>query len=461
MRHWFLLNCPAAPLLGAGHHMVIRNFRICCGTALIFCFIFSFKLPYLYNSAALASAVSFVHVFCQPATLVQLRRIFFNKLYLWLNALVVCFFVYSALITVVHGEYDFSFLSLFVSYGFYMLSGPVVLTAVHSIYRLEASDAIINAFTVQSVIIIVAFFVPGFRDALRIFKDETQLEIADGYFGGGLRGLALAGGLFFSLSCGYCLYFFLVARRFIEKRLSMPGLAAVLVSMFSAVTAGRTSLLGMALAGGLVMAFFVLRVNRELLAANLKRLGLLVVCIVAFVLVAVPQKYLDTAFESYAKFSFEMVFNLLEGKGFTTSSTDRLNEMYFPLEVGEVLNGDGRYSSVGGGYYRQTDAGYMRNILLGGLPAVFLAMMHLAIWFFAMARYSKEGVLTRRADRLFLVAVALMILLLHYKGEALVYVVMINNILYLMLFERVLARPATFPSPDDGRFQSGAARLLA
>jgi hypothetical protein len=439
--------------------MLIRNIRICCGTALIFCFIFSFKLPYLYNSAALAAAFSFAHVFCQPATLVQLRRIIFNKLYLWLNAIVVCFFVYSALITVIHGEYDFSFLSLMVSYGFYMLAGPVVLTAVHSIYRLEASDAIINAFTIQSVIIIVAFFVPGFRDALRIFKDETQLEIADGYFGGGLRGLALAGGLFFSLSCGYCLYFVLVARRFVERRLSVSSLAAVLVSMFSAVTAGRTSLLGMALAMGTVAAFYVLRVNRELLRANLRRLGLLIVCLVAFVLVAVPQKYLDTAFESYAKFSFEMVFNLLEGKGFTTSSTDRLNEMYFPLEVGEVLNGDGRYSSVGGGYYRQTDAGYMRNILLGGLPAVILAVMHLAVWFFAMARYSTAGPLPRRADRLFLVSVALMILLLHYKGEALVYVVMINNILYLMLFERVLGPPSNVPSRDAGSLESGTARF--
>jgi hypothetical protein len=412
----------------------------------MFCYLFSFKVPFVYNSAVVACAMVLGHAALRPNILVDVRRALFNRMSLWLNAIVVIFFSYSALCTILHGEYDFSFIVLLASYCFYALFAPIVVRTVQLVCKIEATEAVINAFIAQSFIIVAAFFIPALRDAMRIFKDEAQLEIADSYYGGGLRGLALAGGLFFSLSCGYCLYFILIARRFSQRKFGAIGICCVLASMFSAVTAGRTSLLGIALSAGTLFLYYALPHHKVVLATNLRRLVLVIVGIVICVLIIVPWDTLTAAFDGYARFSFEMVFNFFEGRGLTTSSTDRLSEMYFPLRASEILGGDGRYSTASGGYYRQTDAGYMRNVLLGGLPAVILAVTHLAVWFLAMKRYMSVNV-SWREDRIFLFTVVLMVLLLHYKGEALVYVVMVNNLLYVAFFER-LYRATSKCAPD-------------
>jgi hypothetical protein len=415
-------------------NMTRQSLSTAYGTALVFCFLFAFRLPLVYNSAMFACMVATLHLAFQPAKYRLVVALLLNKYFITLNGIVISFFIYATASTVAHGEYDFSFLSLIASYLVYAFSSPVIFASVNASKDADVENYIINAFFVQSFIILLAFLIPSVRDALRIFKDESQLEIADSYFGGGLRGLALAGGLFFSLSCGYCLYFILIARRFVEKKCSYFFLGAVLVSMFSAVTAGRTALIGMGVAAALVMFQKMLLPDARVAKANIKRLFGVIFAILLTVLLTVPQKYLDTAFESYMRFSFEMVFNVLEGKGLTTSSTDQLRQMYFPLEFSELVGGDGRYSGVGGGYFKQTDAGYMRNVLLAGLPVVGIALMHLAAWLFAMKRYAGRQKGSRLVKHMFLLGLAFMVLLLHYKGEAMLYVVMINNILYLLFF---------------------------
>ncbi|MDB9257561.1 hypothetical protein, partial [Halorubrum ezzemoulense] len=76
-------------------------------------------------------------------------------------------------------EYDFSFLSLLLSYIFYAFAVTVVLSSIYSPIIKFSEDLIINAFSLQSIIIVLAFVSPSFRDAIRIFKDESQLLIAD------------------------------------------------------------------------------------------------------------------------------------------------------------------------------------------------------------------------------------------------------------------------------------------
>jgi hypothetical protein len=429
--------------------MIRRSLSTAYGTVLVFCLVFAFRLPLVYNSAVLACMLAISHLIFLPARYRLVTALLLNKYYCRLNVIVLSFFVYASAATVMHGAYDFSFLSLTASYLFYAFAIPVIFASVSANRNANVENYIVYAFFVQSFIILLAFFSPAVQNALRIFKDESQLELADSYFGGGLRGLALSGGLFFSLSCGYCLYFMLIARRFAEKKCSYLFLGAVLVSMFSAVTAGRTALIGMGVAAAMVLFQKMFLPNAQVIKANIKRLFSLMFLIVIVVLAAVPQKYLDTIFDSYMKFSFEMVFNFLDGKGLTTGSTDKLQEMYFPLSFSELIAGDGRYAGIGGGYFKQTDAGYMRNVLLAGLPTVLLALAHLGTWLISTRRYAKRRMAATTTDQVFLLATVFMVLLLHYKGEAMLYVVMINNILYLLFFDRMIKQQP--PAPADQR----------
>lgn len=430
--------------------MIRRSLTTIYGTALVFSLLFAFRLPLVYNSAIFACMLAIFHLAFLPARYRLVTSLLLNKYYFRLNILVLLFFLYATVATVMHGAYDFSFLSLAASYLFYAFATPVIFASVSANKSANVENYIIYAFFAQSFIILLAFFFPPLQEALRMFKDESQLEIADSYFGGGLRGLALSGGLFFSLSCGYCLYFILIARRFSEKKCGYIFLGSVLVSMFSAVTAGRTALIGMGAAAGLVLFQKIVLPDARIVKSNVKRLFGMMFLIVFAVLIAVPQRYLDSIFDNYMRFSFEMVFNFLDGKGLTTSSTDRLQQMYFPLSFSELMGGDGRYAGSGGGYFKQTDAGYMRNVLLAGLPTVAIGLAHLGAWLFSTRRYAKRRITGGLLEQIFLIAMAFMVLLLHYKGEAMLYVVMINNILYLLFFDRMLKQQRIEPTVHRG-----------
>nr|WP_227575029.1 hypothetical protein [Acinetobacter baumannii] len=65
----------------------------------------------------------------------------------------------------------------------------------------------------------------------------------------------------------------------------------------------------------------------------------------------------------------EPILNYINEGSFASTSTDALQNMYFPLTEQQYLIGDGRYMD-GESYYMATDAGYMRFTLFYG--GVFL-----------------------------------------------------------------------------------------
>lgn len=67
------------------------------------------------------------------------------------------------------------------------------------------------------------------------------------------------------------------------------------------------------------------------------------------------------------QWAFEMIVNYFNGEGATSSSLSKLLNMYFLPPIGTLMFGDGRYMGIKGGYYMNTDAGVMRNILYFGI----------------------------------------------------------------------------------------------
>lgn len=79
---------------------------------------------------------------------------------------------------------------------------------------------------------------------------------------------------------------------------------------------------------------------------------------------------------------FEALFNYWNGKGFSTSSTTTLMDMYFMPKLATFLFGDGYYTSASGYYYMNTDVGIMRLILYFGIFGALLTywIMFYNIW---------------------------------------------------------------------------------
>ncbi|MDC5608060.1 hypothetical protein OIN69_17215, partial [Acinetobacter baumannii] len=76
---------------------------------------------------------------------------------------------------------------------------------------------------------------------------------------------------------------------------------------------------------------------------------------------------------------------------------------YFPSEF-TLLWGDGKYEAPNGAYYGNTDVGYMRNILFGGVGFLLLLLAN----FFSIFSNVKFNFL--------ILGVIFISLLLHFKG---------------------------------------------
>ncbi|AXQ99037.1 hypothetical protein D0N37_15800 [Pseudoalteromonas piscicida] len=72
-------------------------------------------------------------------------------------------------------------------------------------------------------------------------------------------------------------------------------------------------------------------------------------------------------FTRMTNWMFELFINFFESGTLKTSSSDSLKTLFFMPTEYTILFGDGLYLSDEGEYYKQTDVGFLRLILFGGL----------------------------------------------------------------------------------------------
>jgi hypothetical protein len=127
------------------------------------------------------------------------------------------------------------------------------------------------------------------------------------------------------------------------------------------------------------------------------------------------------------------MFINLKNKGsfYTTSTEGLLNNMYFPVSIKTFLIGDGKYIDLlTNRYYMNTDAGYMRNILLFGVIGFIL------LFVFQLTIIN----LRCRKFTLFDLFVIAYLFILHIKGETIGFLIIFQSVLllyYLSAFRHV------------------------
>ncbi|MGF1889880.1 hypothetical protein L4D13_27765, partial [Photobacterium profundum] len=172
---------------------------------LLFLHIFSFKIPVLYNSTILASLLS---IFLINRKCIFVLHSIFKKKFVY--QLLVTFslpFLYAIVSTVLHSNYDFSFISLYVNNLVYALLTIWLVSIISSFSNgdIDPIKLLVIVVFIQSMIISLSFSSSEILSFVQIFQDSQQAEAASEYYGGGVRGLALSGGQFFNLSAFYTL----------------------------------------------------------------------------------------------------------------------------------------------------------------------------------------------------------------------------------------------------------------
>ncbi|GHT04994.1 hypothetical protein AGMMS49525_11870 [Bacteroidia bacterium] len=238
---------------------------------------------------------------------------------------------------------------------------------------------------------------------------------------------------FFSLPATYGICFMLWMRLYVSdyrtKIFSTYGkyiLFALL--LIGVILSGRTGFVG------LVAALIFLFCTKETLGSKFlflsKVIGMLLV-VVVLASQLVSKSHLTNFQENVMPWAFEFVYKYIDENKLTTSSTEALERMYYELPMDVWMRGTGFCMGVRDSLFKITDAGYMLQIIYGGV-FYFLLLVYFQLLFFIepiraawRSRYEKE-----KNDVFFWVILLIHLFVLHYKGEVIGY----NHIIQCVLF---------------------------
>ena len=394
-------------------------------TLLTFFVIFEFKIVGGITSSILALGIMSIYSINHPNVLSIFSYSIQKKGFL---RIVFCYFVlclWILLILLINQTDDFTFFSTLV-HGAFQLVNAIMLYSIYLSkgYENKITQNIVVCFVIQSIIEALAFVFPKFKTLVLLTKDKASIDKMSNYMG--IRGLALSGYDAFGLALGFTLVFLLIISPKFRwySNYGVVRIGSIVFLIFGGIVAARTSIIGL---GFSIMVFCIIQFSRIKYQKFEKQKiikGCISVAIVAGVIILfVKNVFLKMRYSSYYIFyMFEGVINMMNTGHLSMTSTNNLfDNMYFDIPLKTLLVGDGRYSGDNGGYYMNTDAGYMRPVLFMGIMGLLLLIMITV----SILKVSKK-----RLDK-FDVVILIMALFLQIKGEVVGYAVMFNTCLML------------------------------
>ena len=403
-------------------------------------FIYIFN-PYILGINSIYLLCAFYLV--KSAFDIKFRKILVSRivtvavLRVFIMALLVVFV--SILVLLVHGTQDLSFVVPVLNQIFKLAIGLLLYSHFLESDETNAVLYCIYAFAIQAALQIISFFSQEINGFLNAFRDLEAVEKGVLYYGG-YRGLVVGSASFFSISAAYALIFVIVAEYWNEIRLSKVSKALMLIAMvFASISAGRTAFAGMIIAAAVAIVLKFLKRQQKVKKLRLSATSIVYVYVALslflIVLMLDANKIISVTIDnsilqkidSYTSYAFEFVYNYLNGRGFTTASTNILADMYFPVSPATFWLGDGMYTGEFGGYYMETDAGYMRQVLYFGVLGLTVLLVFQFMFF-----YYKQS----KTTRIFSVSIFALLLILHYKGEVIGYLQITQCILLLRMLSQ-------------------------
>jgi hypothetical protein len=344
------------------------------------------------------------------------------------------FALFVAVNVTLKNTYDFSFLRSFIN-----LIGSIILCVcfVYKVCTLDKYNTIYEYFFIillaQSFIVIAMMFIPSIKDFIQGFSQSAEaIERMSTYMG--VRGLGLTGSIAFGFAITMAILLFSCLRG--VDLVKNEGLIKVnsivfLIIAFACLSAGRTSVIGIVL--GLI---YLLLINIKNIYSIIRVFSVITILIIviwySFTFLLDKQSSIYSVFEYYSKYVFQSVYNYVNTGSFSVSSVDSLiDKMYF-LPDGDLVFGHGKYTTDTDRYYMETDAGYMRFLLyFGTFGSALIYTLFTLIFVYVFIKAG--GGLNLFYYLLFLF---FMSIILHYKGEVILYNVAYMKVLFMsLLFE--------------------------
>lgn len=403
---------------------------------LCFLLLFNFPIPFMYNSLILVLGISGgIYIAYRNQLLPQFIHLVLKK-----NVFLIITFIFllipiSIFVGIAHFTFDFTIIKANVLTLVMVLTGlliyPILINGVKETDKFQfVLHLIVKVFIIQSCIQILAFVFTPISDLVHFF----QKDVVSNKNQGGIRALALTGNPFFDLSSGYGMVFILFMKYIIDyknHKFQFRSIFTFILLFVGSFFAGRTAFVG------LLLAFMLYFLSKSLKHGKVYNIGKVVFLIGLFALgiyFVLPSNVKTLVDERLLPFAFEFVYAYIDKGELTTSSTETLNNMYFPISIETFLLGDGKYTGSDGRYYMHSDAGIMRNVLYYGVFGLLFIFVGQMQFFFKpikilLGKLKSKLRYTVYNDLLFLILLIAFVLLLHYKGEVMLYMPIVQIIL--------------------------------
>ncbi|MDC7771442.1 hypothetical protein POL88_21120 [Priestia megaterium] len=278
---------------------------------------------------------------------------------------------------------------------------------------------LIHVIFLQAILVILMLIFPEFKDFSFSILQDDRTSLSERY--AGFRGLGYATSVTYDFSVIQSVGLLLLCAQ-ITKIKSKKQILVSIVMFFSilvsVLVSGRTGWIG------IIMAIFLLAIqlcsSKKALQNFLKLILISAIIIPIFsfgYMSFAPSSLKNSVSNDIIPFAFEMFINLKENGNLETDSSDVLKTMYFNIDLQTFLFGDGYYvdPSDSSKYYRETDAGIMREILYYGiLGSLIFYFLYIYIFVTLMVKFKR-----RKLNTYFVLAFLMFVyyFLVQIKGD--------------------------------------------
>ena len=404
--------------ISLGNHGLISIFCI-----IVFLFLFIFGLPTPIGSLTpiltmlvlLWGGVNYNKYFS------LFPREFFYLFFFLLFDILVCL-----TIPIILDTFDFSIIKTKINFIISMFAVYILAKYFSENSNLSEKfffNLLLSVFALQSIIMVVMLLDSNVSQTITSFTRSTDqgVRVLESY--AGARGLGIADSSVFGLAIVMGLFLFLTFFCYKNKFINFNYFIILLfLGGVASISAGRTAVIG------LICGFLYLFINFKNLRSfyTLITISFLLFLMFYFLLSIDRQSIENQTLGYFYSYSMEPILNYMNQGKFSSTSTDGLHSMYFPLTDQQFLIGDGRYMD-GQSYYMKTDAGYMRFALFYGVIFSFISSLYFV--YFLM----KVNLLNKKYFWL-LIFFIIISFIFHYKGETILFAVSYGKLLFLIVF---------------------------
>lgn len=372
-------------------------------------------------------------VYYYKDSILLMKKLFKNKIFIFFFMTLIIWYLFCLIFPTIHATFDFTaffnepvnFIKQMIMQYFLLLVYCKYVNQTPSLenylkyYILSCVLYVLGTITMLLFPPIKEFFLTNIKESEHAKIVALQPDYITRYGWSGFSNFEHS--IKCSLSVALCGWFIIKDNKNIDISFFLPLIICFIGNMFYARIGMIISILIIA-----IIIFKVYQVKRNIAK-------LLLIIIIWLILLLLLLGFLNPIIGNWVKWMFINIINMFNGTGLLSGSLGIIfNNMIFMPKIKTLLIGDGLYTSATGSYYMNTDVGFMRSTLFGGIPYTLIRYSTFFSLLYIIYKEKKDN-----SINLLIVFFIIIFIFGEIKGEIIVpLLVLLTSVYLIMILEK-------------------------